>query len=105
MVPIRQEEVAKVHIVVARSRPIDDDAAEDAIPGLDIEVGMIPSCSILHRSPLVRVRVTRGNWALRKTWNTIHLVGPVLADAVKVKTGSIRLQRVCQMHDCEIHVR
>lgn len=58
MVPIIQEQVAKVLIIISRRWAVDQNATEDAVPSLDVEVAVVPATSVLSCSPLVYERVT-----------------------------------------------
>lgn len=58
MVPIVQEQVAKIFIVIRRGWAINHNATKDAIPGLDVKMAVIPAASVLGCSPFVCERVT-----------------------------------------------
>lgn len=57
MVPIIQEQVAEVLIIISRGWAVNDNATKDAIPGLDVEMAVIPATSVLGCSPFVCERV------------------------------------------------
>lgn len=97
VVPIIQEDMAKVDVVVGSCRSVDEYSTEHSVPGLNVEVRVVPTISVLNGPPTVSVGVTRSNRALGKARNAIHLVGVVLTDSVEVKTATIVLQRVCDM--------
>ena len=82
--PIVEEEIAEIFIVICGSRAIDNDASQNAIPSLDVEMRVIPTGSVLCSSPRVSERVSWSNRALGDARNTIHLIGIVLTNAVEV---------------------
>lgn len=53
MEPVVQHERTEIDVVVGTGRTVDDDRAEDTIPGLETEVRVIPGRSILFSLPLV----------------------------------------------------
>lgn len=58
MVPIVQEQVAEILVVISRCWAVDHNATEDTIPGLNVEMAVVPATSVLGRSPLICERVT-----------------------------------------------
>jgi len=47
MVPVIQEEHAKILVVIGGGRPINDNATENSLPGLQGKVRMVPGATIL----------------------------------------------------------
>jgi hypothetical protein len=98
MVPVVQEKMAQIHIVVCTCRTIDQNPAKYPIPRLDVKVRVIPTTTVLDCPPTVGVGVTRSNRALCNAGDTVHLIRPILADAVKMNTSAVILERVLDMH-------
>lgn len=101
MIPIVQEDVTKINIVIGTCGAIDQNSTEQSVPGLDVEVRMIPASTILDRTPRVGQRIARGNRALSNTRSAIHLVCPILANSVEVYTRAVVLEGVGHMNNCD----
>lgn len=97
--PVSQDHGSKVNIIVGCRRAVDDDAAKDAIPGLDVEVRVPPRGAVLGSSPSVRGRLSRRRRALGDGSNAIVLVCVVLANTVEVDGGTVVLHGVGHMHN------
>ena len=91
MVPVIQEEMSQIYIVVRSRRTIDEDPTEDSVPRLYIKMRVIPPSSILVSMPPVSVGVSRGNRALSNAGDTIHLARPVLANTMEMQAGAVGL--------------
>lgn len=100
MIPVIQEDVAKVNIIVGSCRSVDDDSTKDAVPGLDVEMRVIPAGTILNSPPAIGMLVTGGDRALSETGDTVILVRVVLADSMEVDASAVVLQRVCNVDNC-----
>lgn len=53
MIPVIQENMTKVNIVIGTCRSVDQDATKHPVPSLDIEVRMIPASAILDSTPRI----------------------------------------------------
>ena len=62
-------------------------------------MGMVPCATVLCRSPGIGDRVSRSSRALGDGWDTVHLVGVVLADSMEVQARAVVLQTVVQCDD------
>ena len=89
MRPVVQEEVSEVFVVVCCGGAVDEDSTEDAVPGLNGEVGVVPGRTILSCTPGISKGISRGDWALGDAWNAIHLVRVVLANTMKVDSSTV----------------
>lgn len=87
--PVVQEQVAKIFVVICRGGAVDDDSAEDTVPGLHGEVRVVPAGTVLGCAPGVGEGVAGSDGALCDAWDAVHLVGVVLADAVKVDSCTV----------------
>lgn len=102
VVPVIEEEIAEVLIIISRSGTVDDDSTKDALPCLQREVRMVPGGTVLLSFPGVGDALSRSSWALSDGSHTVVLVGIVLTYTVEVDTCAIegRGQRVLDMdHD------
>lgn len=67
MIPVVQEYMTKINIVIGTCGAIDQDSTEKSVPSLDVEVRMVPASAILDRSPRIGQRIAGGNRALSNT--------------------------------------
>lgn len=84
----------ETHIVVADSRPIDDDASRNTVSVLGRVVTVIPRCAELRAAENVLSRLTRGKRTFGDAANTVVLYSVELAKAVPVDRRAIVLQGV-----------
>lgn len=84
----------ETHIVVADSRPIDDDASRNTVSVLGRVVTVIPRCAELRAAENVLSRLTRGKRTFGDAANTVVLYSVELAKAVPVHRRAIVLQGV-----------
>lgn len=99
VVPVVQDNVAKVDVVVGSRRAVDEDASKHTVPGLDIEVRVPPSSPVICCAPLVREAIAGSNRALCYASNTVHIIRPLLSDTVPVDRRSVVLQRVLDVYN------
>lgn len=116
MSPIIQEHISKIDIVISRGRAVDDNTTENAFPGLERKVGVVPAVlgqcmykiirgdlnlrgTILGSSPGVSVGLSRGNWTLSNGRDTIVLVGEVLSNTVEMQSGAIVCKAIGKMNN------
>jgi len=81
--------MTKIDIVVGGCRSVDLYSAKHAVPCLDIEIRVIPISTILSSTLAVSQGVTRSNRTLSDAGKAIHIVSPILANAIEVKTSAI----------------
>ena len=62
---------------------------------------MIPRAAVLHSPESVIEAVTRSDWTLRETIDTVHVHCEPLPDAVPMDTGPITLHLVAD-DDCDV---
>lgn len=72
--PVVQEDVAEIHVVVGRSRTVDENASKNAVPSLDRKVGVIPAGSVLNSAPLVGLSIAGSDRALGDRRHAVHLL-------------------------------
>lgn len=91
MRPVGQNHRAQVDVVVGCGRSIDYDATKDAIPCLNVEVGVPPRGAVLGSPPPVGSCLARSGRALGDGRNAVIRVGVVLANSVEVDGGAVVL--------------
>ena len=89
VIPLSQEEVSKIDIVVGCSWAIDKNASEDSIPRLHTEVRMVPGRAILSGLEGICHGVSWSSRTLCDRRDTIIWIGKVLANTVPVYRCSV----------------
>lgn len=102
MVPVIDQHVAEINVVIRSSRAVDQYTTKQAVPGLYVEMRMIPGGSVLCRAPLVCEAVSWSDWALSHAGDAVVVVGVVLSDAMEVNRSSVVLKCIGYMHDLKV---
>ena len=89
MIPVIQEEYAKILIVVFGGGSVDENATKDTLPRLQRKVRMVPRGAILRSPPSISNRLAWCGWALGDLTNAILLVRIQLPDAVKMNACAV----------------
>lgn len=66
--------MTKIDVVVGSGRPVDEDSAEDAVPGLNGKVSVVPGRSVLQSFPAVCLSVTGRDGTLGDRRHTVILL-------------------------------
>ena len=101
MIPVRDQEGAKVNAVIGRRWPMDHQWPSNAVRVLEAKVAMIPTGSILSRSPLIDHLSIRRNRALCDASNAICVVCVKLTYAMPVNRRSILIGQLVVDSDLE----
>lgn len=99
VIPVAENNQAKILVVVGRGGSVNDDAAKEALPGLQSKVGVVPGRAVLRRPPLVGDGGARRCGALRDGRDAVVLVVVPLPEAVEMHAGAVGggLERVGQV--------
>lgn len=89
MVPVIQEHHTEILIVIGRGRTVNDNSSKDALPSLQSEVGVVPRRTVLRSSPGVSDLLSGCSWTLRDRYDTVLVIGVVLADTVPMYACAI----------------
>lgn len=99
MVPVIQDHVAEIDVVVRSCRAVDQYTAKESVPGLDVKVAVIPAGSVLGCAPFVGETVSRSDWTLGHARDAIVVVGIVLSDAMEMNRSAVVLEGIGYMYD------
>lgn len=99
MVPLHQEQISQVNIIVGSSWAINDDATKHTVPGLHGIVRVIPGRAILSRLEGICHGIPRRCWTLRDRRHAVVWISEILSNTMEMYCCSIDVQRVGNVND------